>query len=371
METGDTAVKTRAAIFERAHDPLRIEEIDVRSPDPDEVLVEFKATGLCHTDLSVVDGVLPWAAPLVLGHEGAGVVVEAGSAVDHIAVGDHFIGHSIPQCGHCPNCASERTNICEELLNGNVFQRSGFSRDGAPVGAYMGLGTFANHAILHKDQIARINPEAPLDKACTIGCALLTGVGSVLNSAEVEAGSTVLVMGLGAIGLSAVQGARLAGAARIIAVDTNDSKEEAARLVGATEFINPKKLVSGLAEHVVGITDRGADYVFECVGTIAAMETALASTRPGLGVCCLVGIAPADEVLKVVPQDLVMGRRLLSNAVGNTKVRRDVPKIVDWFLEGKIMLDPLISHILPFDRINDGLRMMREGQVIRPVFLHG
>jgi len=190
-------MKTRAAVFRKAGEPISMETIDVRSPGPHEVLVEFKATGLCHTDLSVVDGVLPWSAPVVLGHEGAGVVLETGPGVTRVTAGDHFISHSLPQCGHCPNCHSEKTNCCEELLNGNVLQRSGFSNGDEPIGAYMGLGTFANFAILNEDQIAPINRDAPLDKVCTIGCALVTGVGSALYSAEVEPGSTVLVIGMG------------------------------------------------------------------------------------------------------------------------------------------------------------------------------
>lgn len=362
-------MKTQAAVFYRPYEPLRIQTIDVRSPGPHEVLVEFKATGLCHTDLSVVDGALPWPAPTVLGHEGAGVVREIGSQVTHVAVGDHVIGHSLPQCGHCSFCASEKANTCEEMLNGNVFQRSGFSVNGDPVGAYVGLGTFANHAIVNEDQIAPVNRDAPLEKICTIGCALVTGVGSALYSAEVQPGSTALVIGLGAIGLSAIQGARLAGATRIIAVDTNDAKEEAARLLGATEFINPKKLSTDLVQHIVSITDRGADYVFECVGSVAAQEMAIGCTRHGLGICCLLGIVPADQMLKLEPFALVTGRRLVSNSAGNTKVRRDVPKLVDWYMEGKVLLDPLISHVMPFDRLNEGFDMMRKGEVIRPVFL--
>ncbi|MGE0388414.1 MAG: zinc-binding dehydrogenase [Gammaproteobacteria bacterium] len=364
-----TTMKTRAAVFHRPHESLGIETLDVRSPGPHEVLVEFKATGLCHTDLSVVDGALPWAAPTVLGHEGAGVVVETGPMVTYVAPGDHVIGHSMPQCGHCAYCASERTNLCDELLNGNVMLRSGFASGGVPVHAYMGLGTFANFAVLNEDQIAKVNPDAPLDKVCTIGCALVTGVGSALCSAEVQPGSTALVIGLGAIGLSVVQGARLAGASRIIAVDTNDAKEAPARLLGATEFVNPKRIGADLVKHLVDMTGGGADYAFECVGSTALMETTLACTRPGLGVCCLVGIAPADANLKVDPMALLMGRRLISNSAGNTKVRRDVPRIVDWYMDGKIMLDPLISHVMPFDRINDGFEMMRAGKVIRPVFL--
>ena len=257
-------MKTRAAVFRKAGEPISMETIDVRSPGPHEVLVEFKATGLCHTDLSVVDGVLPWSAPVVLGHEGAGVVLETGPGVTRVTAGDHFISHSLPQCGHCPNCHSEKTNCCEELLNGNVLQRSGFSNGDETIGAYMGLGTFANFAILNEDQIAPINRDAPLDKVCTIGCALVTGVGSALYSAEVEPGSTVLVIGMGAIGLSAIQGARIAGAGRIIAVDTNDAKEVAARRVGATEFINPKRLQTDLATHIASITDRGADSAVRC-----------------------------------------------------------------------------------------------------------
>ena len=364
-------MRTQAAIFERSHAPLTLDWIDVRSPGPHEVLVEFRATGLCHTDLSVVDGALPWAAPTVLGHEGAGVVLEVGPHVTHVAAGDHVIGHSLPQCGTCPYCLSEKANSCEEMLNGNVFARSGFSRHGEAVGAYMGLGTFSNHAIVHEDQIARIHPDAPLEKVCTIGCALVTGVGSALYSADIEPGSTALVIGLGAIGLSAIQGARLAGATRIIAVDTNDAKEEAARLMGASEFINPRKLGTDLAQHILGITDRGADNVFECVGSVSAQETAIACTRPGFGVCCLLGIVPSGEALQLEPFALVTGRRLVSNSAGNTKVRRDVPKIVDWYMEGKILLDPLISHVLPFADINTGFDLMRRGQAIRPVFLHG
>lgn len=363
-------MKTRAAVFHDTHEPLRIETLDVRAPGPHEVLVEFKATGLCHTDLSVVDGTLPWAASTVLGHEGAGIVIETGPRVTHVAVGDHVVGHSLPQCGHCAYCASERTNTCEEMLNGNVFQRSGFSLNGEPVGAYIGLGTFANHAIVSEDQIARINPDAPFDKVCTIGCALVTGVGSALYSAKVEPGSTALVIGLGAIGLAAIQGARIAGATRIIAVDTNDGKEAAARLVGATEFINPTKISGDFAQHIANITDRGADAVFECVGTIAIQEIAIACTRPGLGVCCLLGIAPAGELLKIEPLALVLGRQLVSNSAGNTKVRRDVPKLVDWYLEGKILLDPLITHTMPFERINEGFGLMRSGKSIRSVFTY-
>ncbi len=361
-------MKTRAAVFRKAGEPISMETIDVRSPGPHEVLVEFKATGLCHTDLSVVDGVLPWSAPVVLGHEGAGVVLETGPGVTRVTAGDHFISHSLPQCGHCPNCHSEKTNCCEELLNGNVLQRSGFSNGDEPIGAYMGLGTFANFAILNEDQIAPINRDAPLDKVCTIGCALVTGVGSALYSAEVEPGSTVLVIGMGAIGLSAIQGARIAGAGRIIAVDTNDAKEVAARRVGATEFINPKRLQTDLATHIASITDRGADSVIECVGAIPVMEMAIACAKPGTGVCCLLGIAPAGDPIKVDPMALVMGRKLVSNSAGNTKVRRDVPRIVDWYMEGKIQLDPLISHMMPFERLNEGFDLMRRGEVIRPVY---
>lgn len=364
-------MKTRAAIFHRPGEPLHMQEVELRSPGPHEVLVEFRATGLCHTDLSVVDGALPWEAPTVLGHEGAGVVLEVGPDVTHVAAGDHVVGHSLPQCGHCAWCESEQTNTCEEMLNGHVFGRSGFSLNGQRVGAYVGLGTFANHAIVNEDQIARVNRDAPLEKICTIGCALVTGVGSALYSADVRPGSTALVIGLGAIGLSAIQGARIAGAGRIIAVDTNDSKEEVARLMGATEFINPKKLGVDLAQHINSITDRGADTVFECVGSATAQEMAVACTRHGLGTCCLLGIVPADQRLKLEPFALVTGRRLVSNSAGNTKVRRDIPKIVDWYLDGKILIDPLISHMLPFDRLNDGFDLMRRGQVIRPVFLHG
>jgi S-(hydroxymethyl)glutathione dehydrogenase/alcohol dehydrogenase len=363
-------MKTRAAVFRRTHEPLSIETLDVRAPGPHEILVEFKATGLCHTDLSVVDGALVWPAPTVLGHEGAGIVLETGPDVSYVATGDHVIGHSMPQCGHCDYCASEKTNLCDELMTGNVMKRTGFSSNGENIGAYSGLGTFANYAVLHEDQIAKVNPAAPLDKVCTIGCALVTGVGSVFHSAEVEAGSTVLVIGLGAIGLSVIQGARLAGAERIIAVDTNDTKDAVARQLGATEFINPKRVAGDLVKHLTDLTGGGARYAFECVGTTAVMELALACTHPGDGVCCLVGIAPTGSVMKVDPLLLVMGRKLISNAAGNTKVRRDVPKIVDWYLEGKILLEPLISHVMPFERLNDGLQMMRNGQVIRPVFLY-
>lgn len=365
-----TCMKIRAAVFRRATEPLQVESVDLRQPGAGEVLVEIKATGLCHTDLSILDGSLGWSAPTVLGHEGAGVVLEVGTGVTYVAPGDHVIGHSIPQCGHCAYCASDRTNLCDELLNGGVFRHSGFLKNGSPIGAYMGLGTFASHAILREDQIARIRPDAPLEKVCTIGCALATGIGSALNSAEVAAGSTVLVIGLGAVGLSTVQGARLAGATRVIGVDTADSKAIPARQLGITEFINPSRVPGRLLDHLVERTGGGADYAFECVGTTKAMELALACTRPGLGVCCLVGIPPTGELLAIDPMLLVTGRRLISNSAGNTKVRRDLPRIVDWFMEGRIQIDPLISHVLPFERINDGFDLMRSGNAIRPVLLH-
>lgn len=363
-------MKIRAAVFRGAAEPLQVESIDLRPPGPGEVLVQMKAAGLCHTDLSILDGSLGWGSPTVLGHEGAGVVIEVGSGVTYVAPGDHVIGHSIPQCGHCAHCSSDRTNLCDELLNGSAFPHSGFSQHGAPIGAYMGLGTFASHAVFRADQIARIRSDAPLEKVCTVGCALATGVGSALYCAEVSAGSTVLVIGLGAVGLATVQGARLAGAARIVGVDISDSKAAPARQLGLTEFINPHLMSDDLKDHLIERTGGGADFAFECVGTTQAMELALACTRPGFGVCCLVGIPPTGERLTIDPMLLVTGRRLISNSAGNTKVRRDLPRIVDWFMEGRIQIDPLISHVLPFERINEGFELMRSGRAIRPVLLH-
>ncbi len=361
-------IKSRAAIAYRPNQPMVIDTIDVDPPGPGEVLVEIKATGLCHTDLSAVEGKTSAMIhfPGIAGHEAGGVVVEVGPGVTSLAVGDHVIPFMCSECGHCSYCQSPKTNLCEEMFTGHD-QVSRCSCNGQRLFSFFDLGTFANFGVYREINLAKVRKDAPFEQIAYLGCGATTGLGAVLFTAKVEAGATVIVLGLGGIGLSIVQGARIAEASRIIAVDTNPAKEALARKMGATEFVNPKTLGKDLVAHLLDITGGGADYTFEAVGAIATMRQAFACTRMGWGICTIVGLPPEGAAMDVIPFDLLMGRTLKGSSLGGAKCRTHLPLLVDQLMEGKFDLESLITHKLSLDQINDGYDMMRRGEGIRSV----
>ena len=380
-------MKTRAAVaFEKAK-PLEIVEVDLEGPRDGEVLIEIKATGICHTDEFTLSGADPEGLfPAILGHEGAGVVVDVGAGVKSLKKGDHVIPLYTPECRECPSCLSRKTNLCTAIRStqGQGLMPDGtsrFSYKGQKIFHYMGCSTFANHTVLPEIAVAKIRDDAPFDKVCYVGCGVTTGVGAVLNTAKVLPGETAIVFGLGGIGLNVIQGLRLAGADMIIGVDMNDAKEEWGRRFGMTHFVNPKK-VSGdpgswsgasLVAHLVNLTKRGADqiggadYTFECIGNVDVMRVALESSHRGWGQSIIIGVAGAGQEIKTRPFQLVTGRTWKGTAFGGARGRTDVPKIVDWYMGGKIEIDPMITHILPLERINEGFELMHKGESIRSV----
>jgi S-(hydroxymethyl)glutathione dehydrogenase/alcohol dehydrogenase len=367
-------MKTRAAVAVAAGKPLEIMEIDLEGPKAGEVLVELKATGVCHTDAFTLSGDDPEGEfPAILGHEGAGIVVDVGPGVKGLKKGDHVIPLYTPECRECDYCLHPRTNLCQAIRStqGKGLMPDGtsrFSMNGKPILHYMGCSTFSNFTVLPEIALAKVREDAPFDKICYIGCGVTTGVGAVVFQAKVEIGSTVAVFGLGGIGLNVIQGARLAGASRIIGIDLNDGRETMARQFGMTDFINPKN-VENVVDTIVQMTG-GVDYSFECIGNVKVMRQALECCHKGWGQSFIIGVAGAGQEISTRPFQLVTGRHWRGTAFGGARGRTDVPKIVDWYMENRISIDPLITHTMPLEKINDAFHLMHEGKSIRSVVLY-
>ena len=366
-------MKSRAAIAHKAGAPLTIETVEVEGPKAGEVLVEIKATGICHTDEFTLSGADPEGLfPAIMGHEGAGVVVDVGSGVTALEKGDHVIPLYVPECRQCEYCVSEKTNLCQAIrvTQGQGLMPDGssrFSLGGKKVHHYMGTSTFSNYTVVPEIALAKIREDAPFDKVCYIGCGVTTGIGAVINTAKVEPGAKVVVFGLGGIGLNVVQGARLAGADMIVGVDINPARKHLAGKFGMTHFVNPKETGGDLVAYLVNLTKGGADYSFECIGNVEVMRQALECCHKGWGVSTIIGVAGAGQEISTRPFQLVTGRVWQGTAFGGAKGRRDVPKIVDWYMEKKINIDDLITHTLKLEDINKGFELMREGKSIRSV----
>ncbi|QQE66589.1 S-(hydroxymethyl)glutathione dehydrogenase [Leptolyngbya sp. BL0902] len=363
----------RAAVAHAAGQPLTLETIQLEGPRVGEVLVEIKATGLCHTDAYTLSGRDPEGLfPAVLGHEGAGVVVEVGPDVHSLKPGDHVIPLYVPECRQCEYCLSFKTNLCQAIrgTQGRGLMPDGtsrFSHNGQPLFHYMGTSTFANYTVVPEIALAKIRPDAPFDKVCYIGCGVTTGIGAVINTAKVEPGANVVVFGLGGIGLNVIQGCRMVGADKIIGVDVNPKKKALAEKFGMTHFVNPKEVEGDLVPYLVDLTGGGADYSFECVGNVNLMRQALECCHKGWGVSVIVGVAGAGEEISTRPFQLVTGRVWKGTAFGGARGRTDVPKIVDWYMDGKINIDDLITHVIPLEEINHGFDLMHKGESIRTV----
>ncbi|MFO1302796.1 MAG: S-(hydroxymethyl)glutathione dehydrogenase/class III alcohol dehydrogenase [Burkholderiales bacterium] len=366
-------MKVRAAVAHRAGAPLTVETVDLEGPRAGEVLVEIMATGICHTDEFTRSGADPEGLfPAILGHEGAGIVREVGAGVTSVRVGDHVIPLYTPECRQCKSCLSRKTNLCTAIraTQGKGVMPDGTSRfsiDGQPIHHYMGCSTFANFTVLPEIAVAKIREDAPFDKVCYIGCGVTTGIGAVINTAKVEPGANVVVFGLGGIGLNVVQGARMAGANMIVGVDLNPAREALARKFGLTHFVNPRDVKEDLVAYLVSLTGGGADYSFECVGNVQLMRQALECCHRGWGVSVIIGVAGAGQEISTRPFQLVTGRVWKGTAFGGARGRTDVPKIVDWYMDGKIDIDSLITHVLPLARINEGFDLMHSGESIRAV----
>ncbi len=358
-------MKVRAAIAHAQNEPLAIDLVDLEGPREGEVLIQVKATGLCHSDLHVLNGAVPWQFPALLGHEAAGVVVECGAGVKQFAPGDHVIPFLIPHCGKCAYCASARTNLCVEALARLRPRESRFSLNGKPLSQLWALGTFAEYTTLPADTIAKVRSDAPFDPICYVGCGATTGLGAALFAAKIEQASSVVVFGLGGIGLNVVQGARLAGARMIVGIDTNPAKEPIARQFGATEFLNPTT-VPKLTSHLMKLTGGGADYSFECIGLPATMRQAFECTHPAWGQSFVIGVAPQGADVCATPAHLMLGRHWTGCYMGGARLDR-LPEIVDWYMDGKIELDPLVTHRLSLEQINEGFELMKRGDSIRTV----
>jgi S-(hydroxymethyl)glutathione dehydrogenase/alcohol dehydrogenase len=367
-------MKSRAAVAFEAGKPLEIVEVDLEGPKTGEVLIEIKATGICHTDAFTLSGDDPEGAfPAILGHEGAGIVVEVGPAVSSLKVGDTVIPLYTPECRECNFCLNPKTNLCQSIraTQGRGLMPDGssrFSLDGKSILHYMGCSTFSNYTVLPEIALAKIRSDAPFDKVCYIGCGVTTGVGAVAFDAKVEPGSTVAVFGLGGIGLNVVQGAKMVGADRIIGVDFNAGREKLSREFGMTDFINPSD-TDNVTEAIIDLTDGGVDYSFECIGNTTTMRQALECTHKGWGESFIIGVAGAGQEISTRPFQLVTGRSWKGTAFGGARGRSDVPKIVDWYMNGKIQIDPLITHTMPLEDINKAFDLMHEGKSIRSVVL--
>ena len=369
-------MQTRAAVAFKAGAPLSIETVDLDGPRAGEVLVEIKATGICHTDAYTLSGADPEGLfPTILGHEGAGIVLEVGPGVTSLKPGDHVIPLYTPECRQCDYCLSRKTNLCQAIraTQGQGLMPDGtsrFSLNGEKLFHYMGCSTFANHTVLPEIALAKIRDDAPFDKACYIGCGVTTGIGAVLFTAKVEPGASVVVFGLGGIGLNVIQGARMAGAWMIVGVDLNPAREAMARRFGMTDFVNPADLGGDLVAHLVTLTGGGADYSFECIGNTKVMRQALECCHKGWGTSVIIGVAEAGAEISTRPFQLVTGRNWRGSAFGGARGRTDVPKIVDWYMEKRIEIDPLITHVLPLDRINEAFDLMHRGESIRSVVVY-
>jgi S-(hydroxymethyl)glutathione dehydrogenase/alcohol dehydrogenase len=369
-------LKTRAAVAHEAGAPLEITEVDLAGPRAGEVMVEIKATGICHTDAYTLSGKDPEGLfPSIMGHEGAGIVVEVGANVTSVKKGDHVIPLYIPECRQCPSCLSGRTNLCTAIreTQGRGVMPDGtsrFSLGGAPLHHYMGTSTFANFTVLPEIAVAKIREDAPFDKVCYIGCGVTTGIGAVINTAKVQVGDRVVVFGLGGIGLNVVQGARLAGASMIVGVDKNPARRPIAEKFGMTHFVNPDETRADLVPYLIDLTRGGADFSFECIGNVNLMRQALECCQRGWGTSVIIGVAGAGEEIATRPFQLVTGRTWKGTAFGGAKSRRDVPKIVDWYMDQRINIDDLITHTMPLDQINHAFDLMHEGKSIRSVVIY-
>ena len=363
----------KAAIAHSAKAPLTIETVQLEPPKAGEVLVEIKATGVCHTDAYTLSGADPEGLfPAILGHEGAGIVVEVGKGVKSLKPGDHVIPLYIPECRECEYCLSLKTNLCQAVraTQGKGLMPDGtgrFSKDGETIFHYMGTSTFANYTVVPEIALAKIREDAPFDKVCYIGCGVTTGIGAVINTAKVEAGAKVIVFGLGGIGLNVIQGAKIVGADMIIGVDINDDKQAIAEKFGMTHFVNPKEVEGDLVPYLVDLTKGGADYTFECIGNVEVMRQALESCHKGWGVSTIIGVAGAGQEISTRPFQLVTGRVWQGTAFGGARGRTDVPQIVDWYMDGKINIDDLITHTMPLEQINEAFDLMHKGESIRSV----
>jgi S-(hydroxymethyl)glutathione dehydrogenase/alcohol dehydrogenase len=368
-------MKTRAAVAFEAGRPLEVVELDLEGPRAGEVLVELKATGVCHTDAFTLSGEDPEGLfPAVLGHEGAGIVVEVGAGVTSLQPGDHVIPLYTPECRQCEYCLNPKTNLCQSIraTQGRGLMPDGISRfsyRGQPIFHYMGCSTFSNYTVLPEIALARIRADAPFEKVCYIGCGVTTGIGAVIFTAGVEAGSTVAVFGLGGIGLNVIQGAKLVGASRIIGVDVNPAKESLARDFGMTDFVNPRD-VDNVVSHLVEMTGGGVDYSFECIGNVKTMRQALECCHKGWGESVVIGVAGAGQEISTRPFQLVTGRVWKGSAFGGARGRTDVPRLVDWYMDQQIRIDELITHVLPLERINEAFELMHEGKSIRTVITY-
>jgi S-(hydroxymethyl)glutathione dehydrogenase/alcohol dehydrogenase len=375
-------MKTRAAVAFQAGKPLEIVEVDLDGPKAGEVLIEIKATGICHTDDFTLSGADPEGLfPAILGHEGAGVVVDVGPGVTSLKVGDHVIPLYTPECRECYSCRSGKTNLCTAIraTQGQGLMPDGTSRfsfEGKPIFHYMGCSTFSNYTVLPEIAVAKIDVSAAFDKVCYVGCGVTTGIGAVINTAKVEIGATAVVFGLGGIGLNVIQGLRLAGADMIIGVDLNNSKKEWGERFGMTHFVNPKEIEGDIVPYLVNLTKRrgdtigGADYTFDCTGNTAVMRQALECSHRGWGQSVVIGVAAAGQEISTRPFQLVTGRTWMGTAFGGARGRTDVPKIVDWYMDGKIEIDPMITHTLRLEDINKGFELMRSGESIRSVVIY-
>ncbi|XYK80815.1 MAG: S-(hydroxymethyl)glutathione dehydrogenase/class III alcohol dehydrogenase [Labrenzia sp.] len=370
-------MQVRAAVAVGAGKPLEVTTVNLEGPRAFEVLVEVKATGICHTDEFTLSGADPEGLfPAILGHEGAGVVVEVGKGVTTLKPGDHVIPLYTPECRTCEYCLNPKTNLCQAIRStqGQGLMPDGSSRfstlDGDPILHYMGTSTFANYTVVPEIALAKINPDAPFDKVCYIGCGVTTGIGAVINTAKVEIGSRAIVFGLGGIGLNVIQGLRLAGADQIVGVDLNPAKKEMAERFGMTDFVNPSEVEEDLVPYLVNLTKGGADYTFDATGNVNVMRTALESAHKGWGESIIIGVAPAGAEIATRPFQLVTGRVWKGTAFGGARGRTDVPQIVDWYMDGKIEIDPMITHTMPLEDINKGFDLMHSGESIRSVVLY-
>ena len=368
-------MKTKAALALKAGEDLVIEEVDLDGPREGEVLVEIMATGICHTDAFTLSGDDPEGIfPAILGHEGAGIVREIGKGVSSVKVGDHVIPLYTPECRECNFCINPKTNLCQSIreTQGQGLMPDGTSRftlQGESIYHYMGCSTFSNFTVLPEIAVAKIREDAPFDKVCYIGCGVTTGIGAVIFDAKVEAGSNVVVFGLGGIGLNVIQGAQMVGANKIIGIDINEDKTKLATQFGMTDFINPNN-VDDVVEAILDLTNGGADYSFECIGNVNTMRQALESCHKGWGESIIIGVAGAGQEISTRPFQLVTGRVWRGSAFGGARGRSDVPTIVDWYMQGKINIDDLITHTMPLDEINDAFHLMHEGKSIRSVVLY-
>jgi S-(hydroxymethyl)glutathione dehydrogenase / alcohol dehydrogenase len=369
-------MKVKAAVAHKAGAPLTIETVDLEGPHAGEVLVQLKATGICHTDAYTLSGDDPEGLfPAILGHEGAGIVVETGAGVTSVKKGDHVIPLYTPECRQCEYCLNPKTNLCQAIreTQGKGVMPDGssrFSAGGESIHHYMGTSTFAEYTVLPEIAVAKIREDAPFDKVCYIGCGVSTGIGAVINSAKVEPGAKVVVFGLGGIGLNVIQGARLAGAAMIVGVDLNLRRKELAEQFGMTHFVNANEVEGDLVPYLVSLTKGGADYSFECIGNVKVMRQALECCHKGWGVSCIIGVAGAGQEISTRPFQLVTGRRWIGSAFGGMRGRTDVPKVVDWYMQGLIEIDPMITHTLKLEDINRGFELMHKGESIRSVVVY-